>query len=244
MLAVAVCAISLALASAAQAATVTVGNPVDYPWVDDVFGGPLTVVTTKAVDTGAPATSPVDGTVVSWSVNDAIGSYSIQILRGVPQHQFTDVAGSAAVPLNNPGVLNAPDQATSLPIQKGDFVGLVIPDNGQLGAPPAPAGEHDGMFEAMTPGQTLPVDSPANPYAYSYRATVRYCVVPSVVGMKLGAARAALAAADCSVGAIRPGKRKRKRRPRVKSQSAAPGASISDAAPIDLRVAKKHRRKH
>ena len=227
-------------ACSAQAATVTVGNPVDYPWLDDVFGGPLLLINTRTVDNGA-ASSPVDGTVVSWSVNDAVGTYSIEVVRGTPTQQYTDVVNSAPVPLDNPGSLSAVDQTTSLPIQKGDFIGLVIPDNGQLGAPPGQGGSHDAIFSVLTPGQMAPVDSPDNPYSEGYRATVRYCVVPSVVGMRLGAARGALAAADCTVGKVKPGKKKRKRRARVRSQSVAPGGNISDAAPIDLRVGKRHR---
>src|SRR5262249_15601064 len=122
--------------------------------------------------------------------------------------------------------------AVNLPIAKGEMV--AVDANGDLhysvraggGAsadtrPPLP---HAGTATAPSNGTN----------EYVYQASVRYCLAPSVVGMKLGRARKALAAADCAVGSVTPPKKQRKGK-YVRSQGVPAGSSVSDTAPIDLR---------
>jgi len=76
---------------------------------------------------------------------------------------------------------------------------------------------------------------------------VRFCSVPNLKGLKIGAAQNALVAADCTVGTLKRPKKKaaRKKAKFVKSQTAVPGTSISDTAPIDLTLGKgpkKHKK--
>jgi beta-lactam-binding protein with PASTA domain len=99
----------------------------------------------------------------------------------------------------------------------------------------------------LASGQTRSADPLPDGTEIALQATVRFCSVPALKGKKLGAARQALAAADCTAGAVKKPKKKaaRKKAKFVKSQSAAPGTSISDTAPIDLtlgKAPKKHRK--
>ena len=93
------------------------------------------------------------------------------------------------------------------------------------------------------------------PLEFAYNATVRYCLVPSLIGQNLSAAGDALTGAACQLGSVTKKKvkknkkgKKKKAKLFVKSQSAAAGTSLADGAAVDVSLApkkaKKHKKKH
>src|SRR5437763_4234141 len=86
-----VAAWTLLAASSAQAATVTVGSPLAAPFTGS-FGGIATEINFTLGEPGSRATSPVNGTIVSYRVNVAsssTGRFAIRAIRAASGGEFT-----------------------------------------------------------------------------------------------------------------------------------------------------------
>jgi hypothetical protein len=135
----------------------------------------------------------------------------------------------------------------SLPIRAGQIVGF--DDTGTtdtFSLMTVPGATYTDWNPPLADGSSLPYTNPYGAGAeLAFNADVRYCVVPALTGRKLGAAREALAAADCALRKIvRPKKRARRRKAKfVRAESVAAGTSISDTAPVDLMLGKKRHKK-
>jgi hypothetical protein len=236
-------AVTLLGATAAQANTITLGNPLTNPsYFTSGFSGMATFFNTKLIDGSNPA-SPVDGTVTSWAVGKPDGGFALRILREVNPGSYAAFAGDAQRQLVfDPAP--SPPQPTSLPIKKGDLIALI--DGGGTSLAQSNTGSSVILPSPAVvggPAQSPFSTSSANNYAFN--ATVRYCLVPSVIGMKEPAARSALAAADCPVGQILKPKKKAKRKKAkfVRGTSVPAGTAVSDTTPIDLSFGKKPKKK-
>jgi hypothetical protein len=110
---------ALLAASSAEAATVTVGSPLTLSRNFD-FVGKTTEANATLGEPGAHATSPVNGTIVSWRVLDGAGPLALRVLRPAAGGQYTGVSTSSQV------TATSDDQtfATNLPIKAGELVGL------------------------------------------------------------------------------------------------------------------------
>jgi hypothetical protein len=236
-LALAACASGLIVAGA-QANTVVVGSSLTAQNFVPISFFPPATVTNYVLPAPATATSPVDGTVISWKFIGDGGPLTPRVLRSTGTTSLsaagTGAAQSATTPPNG---ISGPF-STVLPIKQGDYFGVD-------GASPA------ALSTASLPGSTSLYFEPAlaegggeqppfgtNPDEVAISATVRYCLVPKLKGKTGKAARQALHAADCTVGTVSKGK---KRRPvkSVLSQSVKAGSSISDTLPVDLRISRK-----
>jgi len=231
-------------ATGAQANTITLGNPLTNPsYTASGFSGARTFFNTRLIDGSDPA-SPVDGTVTSWAVGRPDGSFSLRILRRVGTDSYAAFAGDAERQLVfDPAP--SPPQPTNLPIKKGDLIALV--DGGGTSLAQSTTGSSVVLPSAAVVGG--PAQSPfstSDTDNFAFNATVRYCLVPGLIGKKEAAARSALAAANCPVGQIlKPKKRaKRKRAKFVRATSVPAGTAVSDTTPIDLTFGKKPKKKH
>jgi hypothetical protein len=151
-------------ASAAQAATVTVGNPLTaYPNGGYVGnnGTSVTVANFALPEPGAHVTSPVSGTIVSWrAVTAGTGAYAIRVLRPAGGDSYTGAGTSAA------SVESAGDHTFSanLPIQAGDLLGLDVPNQqGMVGALVEGARWDAWIFDPVHAIGALPDGSTAAP---------------------------------------------------------------------------------
>lgn len=230
-------------ASGAQANTITLGDPLtNAAYGTSGFSGARTFFNTRMID-GSDAASPVDGTVTSWAVGRPDGSFAFRVLRRAGADSYVAVAGDAERQLVfDPAP--SPPQPTSLPVKKGDLIALV--DGGGTSLAVSNAGSSvilPNPAEVGDPAQSPFSTNNANNYIFN--ATVRYCLVPNVIGKKEAAARSALAAADCPVGQILKPKKKAKRKKAkfVKATSVSAGTSVSDTTPIDLSFGKKPKKK-
>src|SRR3954451_25248495 len=230
-------------ATGAQANTITLGNPLTNPsYTTSGFSGARTFFNTKLIDGSDPA-SPVDGTVTSWAVGRPDGSFSLRVLRKVGPVSWAAFAGDDERQLVfDPAP--SPPQPTSLPIKKGDLIALV--DGGGTNLAHSNIGSSvilESPAEVGGPPPLLFTTSTTNNYIFN--ATVRYCLVPNVIGKKEPAARSALAAADCTVGQILKPKKKGKRKKAkfVRATSIAAGTAVSDTTAVDLTFGKKPKKK-
>ena len=124
---IAVAAASCLLATAAEAATVTVGSPLTADFNGSVAcGGGCTMANVALGEPGANLTSPVNGTIIRWRVTTAgsmgTGTYALRVLRP-SGGQFIGAGTSAAnVTTAGPQTFTA-----NLPIQAGDLIGVDSP---------------------------------------------------------------------------------------------------------------------
>jgi PASTA domain len=237
-----VVALALIAPAGAGAATLTIGSPLTSTFESHPAGN----AATNAMVTGPNIASPVDGTVVNWRTQNFAGTFRVRILQLSGANAATAVASSLPINLSAGTV----DNPLNLPIKKGQVVGFdnanasdradvlqdsttylsagwaTLPDNG---APQAPEFNNEDL-------------------EFAYNATVRYCLVPDIVGKKVGAASQALSEAGCTLGTVTKKKaKKKKKKPKgpkiVKSQSVSPGTSLGDQAPVDVHVKVKPKKK-
>ena len=126
---VAAAALTVAWSASAGAATVLVGSPMTSPDVQPGTIGSVsnteTVANLTLDEAGAHVASPVDGTVISWSINTepTTGNYAFRVLRPAGGDQYTAVA---SVPQFVTGV-GVHTFSANLPIQTGDLIALDLP---------------------------------------------------------------------------------------------------------------------
>ena len=122
-----VAAASCLWATAAEAATVTVGSPLTADFNGSVScGGACTMANVALGEPGANLTSPVNGTIIRWRVTTAgpvgTGTYALRVLR--PSGGQFIGAGTSAANVTSAG----PQTFTAnLPIQAGDLIGVDSP---------------------------------------------------------------------------------------------------------------------
>jgi hypothetical protein len=166
----------LSAASAAGAATVTVGSPLTGD-----FSAPTsnlacldtdcTIANTSLAESGARATSPQSGTVVQWRIiaHDA-GDFALRVLRPAGAGQYTGV-GTSPQTISEVG---AHTFAANLPIQAGDLIGLDIPEGSDI-AKADVAGSAVGIWGPPLADNST--DAPVFPFSdieVAFNADVQY----------------------------------------------------------------------
>lgn len=229
-------------ATSAQAATVTVGSPLTASFTGTFVGGspPTTVVNTALPEPGATAASPVPGTIINWRVIlGSVGGLSLVVLKPAAGGAYTPGLGESGVHTNNAGLQTFP---SGLLVKPGDLIALVLSGGPPVKeAGPAPGATISEWTSPFYYGDSRPPDNIFNNSELAYNATVEYCLVPKLKGMKLGTAKKALANGGCRVGEVtKPKKGKGKF---VKSQGAAPGTALADQAVVDLKLGRKSKKK-
>jgi hypothetical protein len=234
-----VMAVSVMASASAGAATVTIGSPLTSTFTNNPAGS----VATNAMVTGPNLASPVDGTVVNWRTQNFVGTLRFRVLKLDAGLAATAVASSQPISLSG-GTVDTP---LNVPIHKGEIVGFDNTSGSDRADIAAPSPTYTSAFWTTLPDNASP-QAPANadPIEFAYNATVRYCLVPNVVGKKVGAAGQALSEAGCTLGTVtkKKAKKKKLKGPKiVKSQSAPPGTSLGDQAPVDVHVKVKPKKK-
>jgi hypothetical protein len=218
---------------------------------DGMVTVPLTLVPPPPYP-GGTGESLVDGTVISYRVAAAEGTFAIQVVR-LTGSRGRSIVSSTPRHITSTGV-SAPI-ATRLAIrgESGETVGIRnFGEGDQLGlgwsvsggfvsggsvsawAPPlvdgAPARSRLGSY----------YDEPYSGYEYQpswgeigMQATVRFCRLPNVEGKSLAVARKILTRADCRVGKLTQTNHVRDKR-EVIFQSVQAGFAVSDTKPIKL----------
>jgi hypothetical protein len=113
---------ALIAAVAAQATTVTVGSVMPPAFTSTPFEGVRTQFNTTLPETGANLASPVNGAIVRWKVQGAIGGpFTLRVLHPNGSGAYTASGTSAAVKPLGVGIESF---STQLPIRSGDLIAV------------------------------------------------------------------------------------------------------------------------
>lgn len=182
---IAVAAASCLLATAAEAATVTVGSPLTADFNGQVgCGGACTMANVALGEPGANLTSPVNGTIIRWRVTTAgmgTGTYALRVLR--PSGGQFIGAGTSAANVTSAG----PQTFTAnLPIQAGDLIGVDSPGSPSDVAAAQGTGSKAHTWFPPVPDGSMSgtgTDAPLNP-ELALNADVQYPDPPTTPAKK------------------------------------------------------------
>lgn len=140
----------------------------------------------------------------------------------------------------------------SVPIQQGDAIGLQnVSGTGVPLHTGAPLGLADTIAyssaSAADGSSALFSDTNGGTKEVLVRATISFCRVPNVAGLKRADAESALATAGCAAKAtnkkLKRTKKNRKRRGNVLQQLTAAGETVAPGTAIELRIAALRKKK-
>lgn len=151
---VAAAAAAMTVPASAQAAPITVGNPLTQSsYFVAPFGGSSTAANPSVPDPGASATSPVDGAVVSWHLLLASGGpFELRVLRPAPGGYLG--AGTSTPQI--PGGTGLETFSTNLPIKAGDLIGLDANEGDKIGIVEVPGAAFALWTPPLADGATQP----------------------------------------------------------------------------------------
>jgi hypothetical protein len=113
---------ALVMAVAAGATTVTVGSVMPPAFTSTPFEGVRTQFNTTLPETGANLASPVNGAIVRWKVQGAVGGpFTLRVLHPNGSGAYTATASSQSAKPNGPGIETF---LTQLPIRSGDLIAV------------------------------------------------------------------------------------------------------------------------
>jgi hypothetical protein len=113
---------ALVAAVAAGATTVTVGSVLPPTFKSTPFEGVRTQFNTTLPETGANLASPVNGAIVRWKVQGAVGGpFALRVLHPNGSGAFTATGTSQPVKPNGTGIETF---STQLPIRGGDLIAV------------------------------------------------------------------------------------------------------------------------
>jgi hypothetical protein len=244
----------LSVAPPASANTATIGS--DLSQISQSNGcvinmvGPTVCTAVQQAQAGGsgplPLTSPANGVVTEWAIRSTDNvTYAFRILRPAGTNTYTGAGTALGVdPSTSTGILRYP---TSLPITKGDAIGIAAVD-----------GDSDaGVPQRNTPGvnsnvwatSTNPLGQPADGTSASFtpqaghelllQATVKFCSVPNLHRLKKVIAKQALAAADCGVKVKKKLTHKRKFRGKVLKQKKPAGTTAAPGTVVPIVIGQK-----
>jgi hypothetical protein len=214
-----------------------------------------------------PVTSPANGVITDWRVKSADDGalYTLKVLRPngavslvvATNSSFKAISSVEAPGAVPPGTAVASptgaifDYPASLPISKGDYVGLLA--TGSLNDLPqhTTSGLHQNLIANNFSGQ--PSDGASadllsdEQHDLLLQATVKFCNVPDLKGLKLADAQSKLAAADCGSTVtkkkLKKNKKNKKKKGKVLSQTVPAGTTAAPGTPIGIKVAKLKKKK-
>lgn len=138
-------ALALLGSSAAQASTVSVGSVLPPGAVATEFAQVQTLFNTALPEKGANLTSPVNGAIVRWRMQDAEGGpFKLRVLRPNGSGAYTAVGTSNAATPSGGGLQTF---TANLPVQAGDLIG-VDPSNAtdKIGVVPVAGSSYGFVF--------------------------------------------------------------------------------------------------
>ena len=175
LVAVLVLALGTCLASTATAAVITVGPQLSGSFSPENFGGsgdpPGTVLNAKLSPSLGAVTSPINGTVISWSVVQAAGGpFKLRVIQPNGGRSVTAVGTSTPASPAGRGIETFP---TSLPIRAGQLIAL---DNShgpdEIGLMPDPEAEYEFSETELAEGVPTTLQEGFNPIAIGFNAQV------------------------------------------------------------------------
>ncbi len=218
-------ALSPLAASAAQAATVTLGSPLTNALPSSEIAISATVRQTALP--GATLVAPFNGQIRSWKVINASGGWTLQVLH--PSGGGFVSTGSTHGETLGPGIVTF---TARLPIKAGDSIGLASDfASSTLGNSDAtPGAAFDFYVPPLTDNTAPRTASTSRSRELGFNATVvSNCIVPTVKGKPVKKAKKKLLAAGCTKGKV-----KKKGGKRVTKQKPPAGTEVPPGTPVKL----------
>jgi hypothetical protein len=218
-------ALSLLGASAAQAATVTLGSPLTKALPSRPIAISATVQQTALP--GAALVAPFDGQIRSWKVINESGGWTLQVLHP-SGGGFVSTVSTRGEALG-PGIVTF---TARLPINAGDSIGLASDSaSSTLGNSDAtPGAAFEAYIPPLTDNSAPRSSSTSGTRELGFNATVvSNCVVPKVKGKTVKKATKKLRAAGCTKGKV-----KKKGGKRVTKQKPVAGTEVPPGTPVKL----------
>jgi hypothetical protein len=155
----------------ADAANITVGNPLLPVGGKVVYGcqNPegCTFVSIALPESSGLAQSPVNGVIVKWGMRNAsvAPAYAIRVLqRQKSALEFTGAGTST--PVSSAGFSLVQTFEADLPIHAGDYIGLNVPEEGGIGVNETPGAQHGFFSPTLEDGFTHTTGDFANELAF------------------------------------------------------------------------------
>jgi PASTA domain-containing protein len=216
--------LSLLGASAAQAATVTLGSPLTNALPSTTITFSATVRQTALP--GATLVAPFNGQIRSWKVINASGGWALQVLH--PSGGGLVSTASTHGETLGPGIVTF---RARLAIRRGDSIGLASDSaSSALGNSDAtPGAALDAYIPPLTDNAAPRTSSTSDTLELGFNATVvSNCIVPRVKGKTVKKATKKLRAAGCK------GKVRKKGGKRVTKQKPPAGTEVPPGTPVKL----------
>jgi PASTA domain len=216
---------SLSGASAADAATVTLGSPL----TNALPSQPIAISATvrQAALPGGTLVAPFNGQIRSWRLINASGGWTLQVLRpaGVG---FVSTSSTQSGTLG-PGIASF---TARLPIRAGDSIGLASASaSSTLGtSSDTPGAVFEAYVPPLTDNSAPRSSSTTGSRELGFNATiVSNCIVPRVKGKTVKKAARKLRASGCTKGKVN-----RKGARRVTRQKPRAGSEVPPRTPVQL----------
>lgn len=151
----AVAAVCLAFAGAAQAAIISIGSVLPEKFESVEFGRPQTFFNTALPEPGATLTSPVNGAIVEWRVQGAVGGpFYLRVLHPNGKGAYEAAGTSSGVTPSGPGLESF---STNLKIKAGDSIGI-DPTNAtdKIGVTEVSGASYQTIFPRPLEGSVVP----------------------------------------------------------------------------------------
>ena len=238
-------------AAAALANTAAMGSALTETSDTNLCTAPCLAVQQSQAGTSEslPLRSPANGVLVEWAIvsTDNV-TFALRILRPDGQDTYTD-AGTVLAPTPDPNphgpgplILRYP---ASLKIERGDAIGIyAIGGDSDAGVPQSNTpGTPSNVWATNDMGQ--PIDggtatfTPEAGHELLLQATVQFCSVPSLKGLKKVTAKQQLAASDCGVKVKKRPTSKRKFRGKVLKQKVEPGTTAVPGRIVTIVIGQK-----
>ena len=223
-------------AAGAQANTVTLGSQFQGTMESSFLDGGEGTVVGTTLPAPLVAGAPSDGTIVDWRFSGSPATWIPQIVRPLGGDKFTEGARGPTQQGAGVGTISGPFPL-AIPVKRGDLIGIIGKAFSHLGVFIDTPAVYGYFVPPLAPGDSRAADFGGPGAEHAISATLRFCLVPSLRGKKPKAAKKALKAADCTFGGKSKSKKRRKKK-KVVGQSVAPGSSISDTAPVAIKVSR------
>jgi len=155
MVIAAVAVICMAFAGSAQAAIISIGSVLPEKFESVEFGRPQTFFNTALPEPGATLTSPVNGAIVEWRVQGAVGGpFYLRVLHPNGKGAYEAAGTSSGVTPGGPGLESF---STNLRIKAGDSIGI-DPTNGtdKIGVTEVSGASYQTIFPRPLEGSIVP----------------------------------------------------------------------------------------
>jgi IPT/TIG domain/PASTA domain len=152
-----VCAVSAiaSMATAAQASVIKIGSVLPDKWESKKFDRVETVFNTALPESGATLASPVNGAIIRWSVQGAVGGpFYLRVLHPDGKGAYEAAGKSAPASPTGTGLQTF---ETNLKVQAGDLIGLdPTAETDEVGVKTESGASYASIFPTPFPGTIAP----------------------------------------------------------------------------------------